>query len=65
MENRLINYFSRFTALTESEIQALTESMVIKEIKKGSFLVREGQRNKDTYFVLSGLVREFKLTNGE
>lgn len=65
MENRLINYFLKFTTLTAEESKALTDSMVIKEIKKGEFLVKEGQRNKDTYFVLSGLVRQFKLMNGE
>jgi CRP-like cAMP-binding protein len=65
MENRLINYFLKFTTLTAEETKALTESMVIKEIKKGEFLIKEGQRNKDTYFVLSGLIRQFKLVNGE
>jgi len=65
MENRLINYFLKLTTLTGEEIKALNDSMVIKEIKKDEFLIKEGQRNKDTYFVLSGLVRQFKLTNGE
>jgi CRP-like cAMP-binding protein len=65
MENRLINYFLKFTTLTAEETKALTESMVIMEIKKGEFLIKEGQRNKDTYFVLSGLIRQFKLVNGE
>jgi hypothetical protein len=50
MENRLINYFSRFTALTESEIQALTESMVIKEIKKGSFFSKRRAKEQGYIF---------------
>jgi CRP-like cAMP-binding protein len=65
MQNKLLNYFSKFTKLTEEETIALTESMVIKEIRKGDFLLKEGQRNTDTFFVLSGLVRQYKLTNGE
>jgi CRP-like cAMP-binding protein len=65
MENRLINYFLKFTTLTAEETKALTDSMVIKKIRKGEFLIKEGQRNKDTYFVLSGLIRQFKLANGE
>jgi CRP-like cAMP-binding protein len=65
MENRLINYFLKFTTLTAEETKALTDSMVIKEIRKGEFLIKEGQRNKDIYFVLSGLIRQFKLANGE
>lgn len=65
MQNKLINYFSKFTILTEEEIKALTESMVIKEIRKGDLLLKEGQRNTDTFFILRGLVRQYKLTNGE
>jgi CRP-like cAMP-binding protein len=65
MENRLINYFLKFTTLTAEETKALTDSMVIKKIRKGEFLIKEGQRNKDTYFVLSGLIRQFKLAKGE
>jgi CRP-like cAMP-binding protein len=65
MKNRLINYFLKFTTLTAEETKALTDSMVIKKIRKGEFLIKEGQRNKDTYFVLSGLIRQFKLANGE
>ncbi|PRD48067.1 Crp/Fnr family transcriptional regulator [Sphingobacterium haloxyli] len=65
MQNKLIDYFSKFTKLTAPEITALTDSMVIKEIKKGHYLLKEGQRNKDTYFMLSGLVRQYTLTDGE
>jgi len=43
MQNRPINYFSKFTKLTEEESKALSESMVVKEIKKGDFLIKEGQ----------------------
>ncbi len=38
--------------------------MVIKKFKKGDFLIKEGQRNTDTYFVLTGLVRQYKLADG-
>lgn len=43
----------------------MNDSMVIKEIKRGDYLVKEGQYNKDTFFILSGLVRQYKLTRGE
>ncbi|MFN3997640.1 Crp/Fnr family transcriptional regulator [Algoriphagus sp.] len=65
MGNRLINYFLRFTPLTEGEIKALTDSMLIKEIKRGDYLLKEGQTNRDTFFILEGLVRQYRLTNGE
>lgn len=64
MENKLINYFQKMTNLSVSEINALAKSMVIKECEKGSYLVKEGQLSIDTYFVLSGCIRQFKLIDG-
>lgn len=64
MDNKLINYFLRITDLSINEIEVLTESMVIKEYPKGSFLAKEGQFNVDTYFVLEGCIRQFKIIDG-
>ena len=64
MDNKLINYFLRITNLSVNELNVLTESMVIKEYPKGSFLVKEGQFNVDTYFVLEGCIRQFKIIDG-
>ena len=49
MDNVLINYFQQFTTLTREESTALSDSMDIKEIEKGGFLLKEGQRNMDTF----------------
>ncbi len=65
MKKKLIEYFLKFTRLTEEEVGALTDSIVIKEIDKGDFLLREGQRNTNTFFILTGLVRQYKVINGE
>lgn len=64
MDNRLINYFSRITNLSVEELSVLTESMVIKKYTKGSFLIKEGQFNTDTYFVLDGCIRQYKIIDG-
>jgi CRP-like cAMP-binding protein len=64
MKNKLINYFLKITKLTADEINVLTETMVIKSFPKGSFLLKEGQLSNDTYFVLEGCVRQFKLVDG-
>lgn len=64
IDNRLINYFLKITNLTTDEIQVLTESMMVKNFKKGDYLVKEGQLHHDSYFLLEGLVREFKLVEG-
>lgn len=65
MENRLIQYFSRFTKLSEEEVEALIESMITKKFRKGEFIVNEGQRNANTFFILEGLVRQFRSIDGE
>ena len=49
MDNVLINYFQQFTTLTREESTALSDSIDIKEIEKGGFLLKEGQRNMDTF----------------
>lgn len=65
MKNTLIQYFSKITPLSADEIQLLTDTMLIKQVKKDSFLLKEGQLNKDTFFILDGLVREYKVIDGE
>ena len=65
MNNKLINYFLKITHLTADEISILSESMVIKSLPKGNFLLKEGQYNNDTNFVLDGLIRQYKLIDGD
>ena len=65
MGDRLIRYFQKITPLTAGEIHLLTESMTTRTFRKGDFLVKEGQWNRDTYFVLEGCVREFRLVDGQ
>jgi CRP-like cAMP-binding protein len=65
MKQKLISYFSKFAKLTEDEINAISESMDIRMMKKEEFLIKEGQKNRDSYFVLSGLIRKYSLNDGE
>jgi len=65
MKNKLINYLQKFTNLSNDEINLLSESMVEKEFKKGSFLIKEGQRESNSYFVIDGLVRQYKIVEGD
>lgn len=64
MENRLISYFLKTTNLTADEVEVLNDSMVVKYFKKNDYLVKERQFKNDTYFLLSGCVRQFKIING-
>lgn len=64
-ENQLIQYFSKITKLTAEEEKSLIEGMDIHKFTKGDYLVQEGKRNDNTFFVLQGIVREFKLIEGD
>ena len=65
MENKLVNYFSKISPLSQEETNAITESMRIKHFNKGDYLLREGQIAMNTYFVLEGCIREFILNEGD
>ncbi len=65
MNNRLINYFQKITSLTSDESKILSESMVINNLKKGSFLIKEGEYENDSFFVIEGLVRQYKIVDGD
>lgn len=64
MAPQLINYFKKMTSLSPWEEQAITDSLVIKKFKAGDFIFREGEYNQDTFFVLEGFVRQYKLIDG-
>lgn len=64
MDNRLINYFLKITNLTADETKVLAESMVVKNFNKNDYLAKEGQFTNDTYFILNGCVRQFKILDG-
>jgi len=65
MKNKLIDHFLNYTTLTPEEIDAINDSMDIKEYKKDSYIQREDDFHKNSFFVLSGLVREYKLIKDE
>lgn len=65
MENVFVNYFSKISPLTAEEAAGISASMKTKDFKKGEHLIRAGQRSMSTYFILSGCIREYILTDGE
>ena len=45
--------------------EALLASMQTKALKKGAYLLKEGEISANTYFVLEGCIREYVLSDGE
>lgn len=65
LKDKFIQHFSRISPLTPDEAQAIADSMIVKQFKKGDFLLREGQISVDSYFVLEGCIRQYALVDGE
>lgn len=65
MEDKLLKYFQRIMPLSKEEIEGIVETMTIREYKKGTVLLREGQISTEAYFVLDGCVRQFYVVDGE
>jgi CRP-like cAMP-binding protein len=61
-----INLYLRSSGmLNEEEIDTLSQMMIIKTFKKGTFLLKEGQIAGHIYYNLKGCVREYYLKDGE
>lgn len=64
MKKELITFLSQFNELSKSQIEELTELMTVKEVKKNTIIVKQGQFCKLCYFVLKGCLRQYIITEG-
>lgn len=65
MENEIINYLSKYTAVSDELADIITASTIVKRYAKGSVLLSEGQTAHESFLVLKGCVRSFVLSDGE
>jgi CRP-like cAMP-binding protein len=65
MENALFDFISKYITLTEEEKNALLSLNLFHPVKKGTILLQEGQKSKDSYFVLKGCIRTYYIIDGE
>jgi CRP-like cAMP-binding protein len=63
--DRFINSLTKSFPLNEEEIQFLKESIPIKRLSKGEYLLIEGEISKSFFYNISGFVRLFYLSDGE
>jgi CRP-like cAMP-binding protein len=62
----MISYFQSLNLLSEEEIQFLEGITITKTLKKGAFLIQEGEVCKEVVFIRSGILRSFfTKPNGE
>lgn len=65
MQDILFGFMSKYISLTEEEKSAILSLDLFHSVKKGTILLKEGQKSKDSYFVLKGCIRKYYIINGE
>ena len=65
MQDILFGFLSKYITLTHEEKNALLSLDLFHAIKKGTILLKEGQKTKNSYFVLKGCMRTYYVIDGE
>lgn len=65
MKEVLFEFLSNYVALTEEEKSAILSLDIFRSAKKGTILLREGQKSNEGYFVLKGCIRTYYIIDGE
>ncbi|MFZ5970183.1 MAG: Crp/Fnr family transcriptional regulator [Bacteroidota bacterium] len=65
MKNILFDFISKYITLTEEEKNALVSLDLFRTVNKGTILLEEGQKSKESYFVLKGCIRTYYVLDSE
>ena len=65
MQDILFNFMAKYISLTEEEKNAIISLDIFRSLKKGTVLLKEGQKSQDNYFVLKGCIRKYYIIDGE
>jgi CRP-like cAMP-binding protein len=65
MQEILFNFISKYISLTEEEKNALLSLDLFHSVKKGTLLLKEGQKSQESYFVIKGCIRIYYIIDGE
>jgi CRP-like cAMP-binding protein len=65
MQDILFEFLSKYVPLTEEEKNAISSLNIVRAVKKGTILLKKGQKSKDSFFVLKGCIRTFYIIDGE
>ena len=65
MASDLIQFLSKYAPITEEDVQIIQAQNIIREYKKDSILLKEGQLARECYLLLKGCVRSYYLVDGE
>ena len=65
MHELLFEFISKYIELTEDEKNAIISLGIFRSIKKGTTLLKEGEKCNEEYFVLKGCIRIYYIIDGE
>lgn len=65
MQGLLFDFISKYVMLSEEEKKAIVSLAIFHSAKKGTILLKEGQKSQDGYFVLKGCIRTYYVIDGE
>jgi CRP-like cAMP-binding protein len=65
MQNLLFDFIAKYITLTEEEKNAILSLDLFRTVKKGTIVLREGQKSNNGYFVLKGCIRTYYIIDGE
>ncbi len=65
MQDILFDFISKYISLTEDEKSVLLSLDIFQSVKKGTVLLKEGQKSPESYFVLKGCIRAYYIIDGE
>jgi len=65
VQDLLFDFISKYVSLTDDEKNALLSLDLFHSVKKGTILLKEGQKSQENYFVLKGCIRVYYVIEGE
>lgn len=65
MQDVLFDFISKYISLNNEEKNALLSLDIFHSVKKGSILLKEGQKTNNSFFVLKGCIRTYYTIDGE
>ena len=65
MQDILFDFISKYISLTEDEKNAIVSLDLFRSVKKGTTLLKEGQKSQEEFFVLKGCIRKYYIIDGE
>jgi Cyclic nucleotide-binding domain. len=65
MQDVLFDFLAKYMSLTDEEKDVILSLDIFRSVKKGTILLKEGQKSKDSYFVLKGCIRAYYVLDAE